>query len=241
APAIGTWLGEMAPRISPSVELSQFIAQAPPELQDKAAAQNGWLCMVTGAAFEDTPDAARLALQPLERAPITPLSRSFATQFNFEQLFDFSGALWPEGVRARVEATFSNRSPGEMMRAILPLLPSAPSPTTVFLFTIFCGPDVPARQKDMAQSMHAKVYGGPWTMWWDAKDDQVNSDWHQEMITTLRPFNLGYYVGETNTVERPATAIQAFTPDKWQRLCDLRNKYDPDRVFFDYFDGLAET
>ncbi|MGE0417860.1 MAG: FAD-binding oxidoreductase, partial [Acetobacteraceae bacterium] len=120
APAIGTWLGEMAPRISPSVELSQFIVQAPPELQDKAAAQNGWLCMVTGAAFEDTPDAATLALQPLERAPITPLSRSFATQFNFEQLFDFSGALWPEGVRARVEATFSNRSPGEMMRAILP-------------------------------------------------------------------------------------------------------------------------
>lgn len=238
APAIGTWLGHSAPKISRTVELSQFIVQAPPELKEKAAAHHGWICMVTGAAFEDTPEAARAALQPLEASPIPPLASTFATPLNFEQLFDASGALWPEGVRARVEATFSNRCPGEMMQAVLPLLPEAPSPTTVFLFTIFCGADVPAPQTDMALSMHSRVYGGPWTMWWDAADDEVNAAWHHHLITTLRPFNLGYYLGESNTVERPANAIQAFTPDKWQRLCDLRNKYDPHRVFFDYFDGL---
>ncbi len=239
APTVGTWLGETAPKISPSVELSQFIVQAPPELREKTAARKGWLCMVTGVAFEDTPEAAKAALQPLEEIPIEPLSSSFATPFNFEQLFDASGALWPEGVRSRVEATFSNRNPGEMIQAILPLLPKAPSPTTVFLFTIFCGPDVPAPQKDMAFSMHSRVYGGPWTMWRDAKDDQVNNDWHQELIKTLRPYNLGYYISESNTIERPANVVEAFTPEKWQRLCDLRDKYDPDRVFFDYFDGFG--
>lgn len=240
APVIGSWLGATAPKISPSVELSQFIVQAPPELKKKASAHNGWLCMVTGTAFEDTPESARAALQPLEASPIPPLTSTFATPFNFEQLFDASGALWPEGVRARVEATFSNHSPGDMMQAILHLLPQAPSTTTVFLFTIFCGPNVPAPQGNMALSMHAKVYGGPWTMWRDARDDQANGDWHRELITTLRPFNLGYYVGESNTVERPANAVQAFTPEKWQKLCDLRDKYDPDRVFFDYFDGFAK-
>lgn len=239
APAIGRWLGEAAPGIAPSVELSQFIVQAPAQLRDQAAAHHGWVCMVTATAFEDTPDAARIALQPLETPPIAPLARSFATPLDFEALFDASGALWPEGVRARVEATFSNESPGAMIEAVLPLLPKAPSPTTVFLFTIFCGPGVPAPQKDMALSMHASVYGGPWTMWWDAEDDQANSDWHRDLITTLRPFNLGYYLGESDTVERPANVVEAFTAEKWKKLCALRAKHDPEGVFFDYFQGFA--
>ena len=241
APAIGAWLGDTAPTIPPTVELSQFLLQAPPELRDVAAAQNGWLCMVTATVFEETPEAARAALHLLERSPIRPLSSSIAAPLDFEQLFDASGALWPEGLRSRVEATYSDHSPGDMMQAVLHLLPNAPSATTVFLFTIFCGPGVPAPPKDMALSMSSKVYGGPWTMWRDADDDQVNADWHQEMIATLRPYNIGYYIGETNTVERPASAVQAFSPTKWQKLCALRDKYDPDRVFFDYFDGLDDN
>jgi len=117
-----------------------------------------------------------------------------------------------EGLRSRVEATFSNSCPGEMMQTILPHLQKAPSPKTVFLFTIFCGPNVRARYKNMAHSMSGKVYGGPWTMCWDEKDDKVNSDWHHELITMLRPFNVGYYIGESNTIERPATAVEAYSP-----------------------------
>jgi FAD/FMN-containing dehydrogenase len=29
-------------------------------------------------------------------------------------------------------------------------------------------------------------------------------------------------------------------PENWKRLADLRDKYDPDGVFFGYFDGLSE-
>ena len=78
-------------------------------------------------------------------------------------------------------------------------------------------------------------------MWWDAADDKANADWHHELINMLRPYNVGYYIGESNMVERPATAVEAFAPENWQRLADLRDKYDPDGVFFNYFDGLSET
>ena len=239
AEAVGHWLGELAPKLSPSVELSQFVIKAPPELAGKTGGHNGWICMVTANAFEDTPEAARAALQPLEGGPVRPVSSSFATPLTFEQLFDASGALWPEGLRAKVEATFSNSSPGEMMKAVVEKLAKAPSPLTVFLFTIFCGPHAAAPKKGMALSMSAKVYGGPWTMWKEAKDDEANAAWHEDLIATLRPFNVGYYIGESNTVIRPANAVQAFLPDNWQRLADLRDKYDPDGVFFGYFDGLA--
>jgi len=238
--AVGTWLGEIAPEISPTVELSLFVIHAPEGHKESAAAHGGMIAMVTGGAFEDTPEAAQTALQPLEDCPIKPLSRSFAVRTDFEQLFDASGILWPEGVRARVEATFSNTNPGKIMKVISPLLQKTPSPTTVFLFTIFTGPNVPAPHSNTALSMSGKIYGGPWTMWWDASEDQVNADWHEELTSMLRPYNVGYYIGESNTVDRPATAVEAFAPENWERLADLREKYDPDGVFFGFFDGLAK-
>lgn len=237
--AVGTWLGFLAPKISPSVELSLFVVQAPPELQDAARAHGGWVGMVTAGAFEDTPEAAQAALQPFEECPIKALSRVVAVPLTFEQMFDGSGALWPEGVRARVETTFSNTNPGELIKLVREQLSHAPSKTTVFLYTIFCGPNVPAKHANTALSMSGRVYGGPWTMWWDAKDDQTNAEWHRKLIETLRPHNVGYYIGESNTVDRPATAVEAFAPANWQRLADLRAKYDPDGVFFGYFDGLS--
>ncbi len=240
AEAVGTWLGKTAASLSPSVELSLFLVEAPAELKEKAASDGGKICMVTGAAFADTPEEARLSLQPLEGCPVKCLSGSFATPLVFEQLFDASGALWPEGVRARVEATFSNSSPGEMVKAIRAHMTKSPSPTTVVLFTIFTGPNIPAPLPDAAYSMSAKVYGGPWTMWWDEAGDQANTEWHHECAALLRPFNTGYYIGESDTVVRPSNAVQAFKPENWQRLADLRDKHDPDGVFFGYFDGLAQ-
>jgi len=241
AGAVGTWLGERAAKLSPSIELSLFLLEAPPELKKKAASDGGKICMVTGAAFADTPEEAKASLQPLESCPIKCLSGSFATPLVFEQLFDASGVLWPEGVRARVEATFSDSSPGEMVKAIRAHMTKAPSPTTVVLFTIFTGPNVPHPLPNAAYSMSAKVYGGPWTMWWEERGDQRNTDWHQECATLLRPFNVGYYIGESDTVGRPSNAVGAFSAQNWHRLADLRDKHDPEGVFFGFFDGLSGT
>lgn len=236
---VGRWLGDLASSLSPALELSLFLIEAPAELKDQAAKHGNKVAMVTGGAFADTPEEAKAILQPLESGPVKPLSSAFATPLVFEELFDASGALWPEGVRARVETTFSNTNPGDLVKLIQSQIENTPSPTTVFLYTIFCGPNVPAKHTDTALSMSGKVYGGPWTMWWDAKDDQVNSEWHQKIIETLRPFNVGYYIGESDTVTRPATAVQAYAPENWQKLADLREKYDPDGLFFGYFDGFS--
>ncbi len=239
AEAVGRWLGELAPGLSPTVELSLFLLEAPAELKDRAAAHGGKICMVTGAAFADTPEEAMASLQPLEKGPVECLSGSFASPLVFEQLFDASGALWPEGVRARVEATFSNSSPGDMVKAIRDHMGNAPSPTTVVLFTIFAGPNCPAPLPNAAYSMSARVYGGPWTMWWDEADDLANTAWHLECAALLRPFNVGCYIGESDTVGRPSNAVQAFSVQNWQRLADLRDKYDPEGVFFGFFDGFS--
>jgi FAD/FMN-containing dehydrogenase len=241
AAAVGDWLGEMAGQLSPAVELSLFLLEAPAELKDTGASRGGPVCMVTGAAFADSPEEAKAILKPLENCPVKCLSGSFAAPLVFEQLFDASGALWPEGLRNRVEATFSNASPGELARAVAGHMKKSPSPITLVLFTIFTGPNVPAPQPDAVYSMSSRVYGGPWTMWKEAGDDAANTRWHNECAALLRPFNAGYYIGESDTVGRPSNAVQAFSPENWKRLADLRTKHDPEGLFFGYFDGLSNA
>jgi len=114
----------------------------------------------------------------------------------------------------------------------------SPSPTTVVFFAIFTGPNVPAPLPDAALSLSARVYGGPWTMWQDEADDAANTAWHQECVELLMPYIAGYYIGETDPVTVPAEARGAYSPANWNRLADLREKYDPDGVFFGYFDGF---
>jgi FAD/FMN-containing dehydrogenase len=242
AAAVAGWLGENAAKISPAVELSLFLLEAPANLKEKTAAQGGKLAMVTATAFTDSAEEAQTMLKPLEDCPFLDksLSRSFAAPLVFEKMFDLSGALWPEGLRNRVEATFSNTSPGKLVKAVAVHMTKCPSPITVILFVIFTGPNVPALHPDTAYSMSARVYGGPWTMWKDAADDAANSQWHDECTALLRPFNIGYYVGESDTVRRPSNAVESVLPENWKRLADLRDKYDPDGVFFGYFDGLSE-
>jgi hypothetical protein len=240
AAEVGGWLGENAAKISSAVELSLFLLEAPADLKERTAAQGGKVAMVTATAFTDSAEDAKTLLQPLEDCPFISrcLSRSFATPLVFEQLFDFSGALWPDGLRNRVEATFSNSSPNELVSAVASHFKKSPSPITLILFVIFTGPNVPAAHRDMAYSMTSRVYGGPWTMWKDASGDEANNRWHDECTALLRPFNIGYYVGESDTVGRPSNAVQSLSPENWKRLGELRDKYDPDGLFFGYFDGL---
>jgi FAD/FMN-containing dehydrogenase len=238
AAEVGAWLDGLAPQLSPAVELSLFLLEAPPDLKKPPGTK---IAMATGLAFADTPEDARALLQPLEAGPPTaqPLSTSFAKPLTFEEFFDGAGAMWPEGLRNRVEATYSDSPVADLARAAAAHMSDCPSPLTVVLFTIFTGAKAP--QGDRAYSMSSRVYGGPWTMWRDAADDAANTEWHDALTASLRPFNVGCYVGESDTVRRPSNAVQAFSPESWQRLADLRGRLDPDGVFFGFFDGFAQA
>ncbi len=140
------------------------------------------------------------------------------TPLDFEQLFDASGALFPEGVRSRVEATFRP----------LPRRGDGGHPAG-----LAAGPlgDLGVPDDDLLRAPcsgaatghgaldHLQDLWRPWTMWHDADADAVNAEWHRAVTAVLKPFNVGYYIGETNTVEQPEIVAQAFTPEKWRRGC----------------------
>jgi len=239
---IAEWLGKTASKLPAKVELSLFMLTAPPELADKCKDFGGKVAMVTATVFADSEEEAKNAITLLDGCPVIGqcLSKSVNEHVVFERLFDMSGALWPADRRNHVEAMFSNSNPKDLYLAVRDHFTHSPSPETLIMFAFFTGPNVPAPLlEDAAFSMSAHLYGGPWTMWKNASDDQVNSQWHKKCLELLKPFVHGHYVSESDTVSYPEHIKASYTAANFKRIEELRKKYDPRGVFFNYSDGLT--
>jgi FAD/FMN-containing dehydrogenase len=232
--AVAGWLGSVAPDLSERVELSLFLLTAPPDLGRASGPGRRKACMVSAAIFAHSEEEARAGLRSLEEGPVRDASISVSppAPSSFEELFDLSGALWPEQHRNAVDAMYYDSAPADLAGAVGEHFLSTPSETTVVLFTLFTGANVPAPLPDAAFSMSARIYGGPWTMWTDAADDGANVDWHERCVELLKPHAVGHYVGETNTVAHPEYARAAYSAESWGRLSELRERHDPDGLFF---------
>lgn len=237
---VAQWLESIAGKLPANIELSLFMLSAPPELAEKCKADAGKVCVVAATIFADSMEEAQSSLKALDDCPTIAkcLSKTIAKPHNFEALFDASGALWPADHRNNVDAVFSNSRLADVCNAVADHFLKTPSATTLIMFAIYTGPNIPAPLPDAAFSMSARYYGGPWTMWTKPEDDEANVRWHKRSVELLQPFVAGQYIGESDTVAYPQYVQESYTESKWIRLQELRKKYDPDGVFFNYFDGL---
>jgi hypothetical protein len=134
---------------------------------------------------------------------------------------------------------WSNSQPSDLLGALRDHFTKTPNPKTVILFALYPGwRDGVDTGEDLALSQAARVYGGPWTMWEDARDDAANIEWHRKCCEILKPFATGRYLGESDIVDDPSRAEEAFSPSHWRRLKQLAAKYDPDGLFHNFFGGL---
>jgi FAD/FMN-containing dehydrogenase len=240
--SIATWLDQLAPRLPSSVELSLFAVKAPPELAEKAHGGNGKVALVSAVMFADSAEKAASTLKLLDTYPALDqcLSRSVSKETNFTNLFDASGALWPGNLRCKVDALFFNKPLADLCAALKDHVAAAPSPATVFMFAVYTGKNrPPATPADAAFSVTGALYGGPWTMWNAAADDAANIAWHAKCLEMLKPHIAAHYVGETDIVGHPEFAKLSYKPAAWERLKNLRKKYDPEGLFFDFSGGLG--
>jgi len=72
----------------------------------------------------------------------------------------------------------------------------------------------------------------------NASDDVSNIEWHRRCCEILKPFATGRYLGESDIVDDRSRAEEAFSASNWQRLKQLKAKYDPEDLFHGFFGGL---
>lgn len=238
---IAKWLEPIARKLPPAVELSLFAVEAPPELQEQARSANGKVALVTGTMFADDKNEAAKVLALLDSCPLLSkcMKKSIAQPTTFPELFDASGALWPEHLRCKVDAMFFDVPPADLFQSTYEHFKRA-SKDTVLMYAVFTGPaGGPKTPADAAFSMTANLYGGPWTMWKNAGDDSENIKWHDECVKILLPKVKGHYISETDTVSHPEYIKKSYNKGVLERMAELRKKHDPDGVFFDYSSGLS--
>lgn len=233
-----TALGWMMPDF---VELSIFLIKAPPELKEKCKNNNGKACMISATAFAQTFEEGVAALGVLEKGKFLHkcLSKSINNTTSFENLADISGVTWPERHRNLCENQCSNVKPVDLFIALRDKIIDAPSLKSVIVFCLSTGQhNLLQPYADIALSMDANSYGGIWTIWEQPEQDAINYKWHKECTDILKKFTSSHYIGETDIVEDNSRVQKSYSPEKWKRLEEIREKYDPDRVFFGFFGGL---
>ncbi|MGW2252915.1 FAD-binding oxidoreductase [Kitasatospora sp. NPDC001660] len=222
------WAAEVAPELSPNVELSCCLKAADPDTTPGTS-----VVTVCATAFASSRQEADEFLGPLRTCPLAArsLSRRLNEPMTFSTLYDASAALWPEGYRYAADTLWSNADFPTLLDHLAGAVDTAPSGRSLVL-----APLLPAArpQQDMAFSVLGRSYAVPYAVWDDPRQDAANTDWLRQAMHTVEPLGTGHYIAEADLTAGSSRARRSFAPDDWQRLQHLRARYDPDRVFFSY-------
>jgi hypothetical protein len=118
----------------------------------------------------------------------------------------------------------------ELLRAVAPRAGHAPgAPSAIAVFSLGKGAALPRSER--AFSLSGTGMLGAYAFWPDSRDDDRNAGWVQRVMRVADTHAAGYYVGETDLLASPDRARRCFSRASWQRLVDLRRRFDPDDVF----------
>jgi FAD/FMN-containing dehydrogenase len=84
---------------------------------------------------------------------------------------------------------------------------------------------------DMALSLQADIYFAAYVVWEDETDDEKCRAWLAAQMRHMEPITEGLFLADSDLATRPAKFLSAA---HWERLEQLRARYDPDRLFHSY-------
>ncbi len=88
-------------------------------------------------------------------------------------------------------------------------------------------------KQDSCFSWVADCFVGCYAIWDDEANDDKNYSWLSGTLPLMDPFAVGHYPNEVEPRHKDRYQ-KCHSPENWQRLGELREKYDPDSVFHHY-------
>jgi FAD/FMN-containing dehydrogenase len=231
APEIADRVEAVAAELPAHVEVLMFLAAAPPEFAGRCGA-TGKALFLSATAFVDTEAAARAGLAALTALSANSdcVTRDEFRPTPFEALFDSVDRAFTRD-RYAADTAWSNAPMSQLIAALSEHVEAAPSAQSTILCEVKSKPlEVP----DAAWSMHGRSYVAAYALWRDRQDDDANVRWLREAMQAIEPLAIGRFVSETDLTADPARAPGSFAPANWERLLELRRRYDPDGVFHDF-------
>ena len=223
-----TWAHEVLPTLDCRVEPVIVGTRIPPP--DIDVGGGPMLIMHTTGMF-DTSEEARRLMAPLETCPVLDraLLRIFAEPTSFDDENPIMDAQNPPGMRYSADCAWTDAPASELVPILGDIYRSLPTPES---FVIWYGWAPTRPLPDMAFSMEGNVYIAAYTIWEHEHDDQAMQNWVTSGFRSLEPVSKGSYLGDADLTRRSSK----FMADaNFARLQELREVYDPERRFFDFY------
>jgi FAD/FMN-containing dehydrogenase len=237
---VAAWVARLADGLDRRLELSLAFASAPASLAALGIEAGRPIVVVTAVAFADSREECDALLAPLEdgigrRGFLESETRRETPQ---QALYELTGARLPAGRQFAADCLWSDEEPLAVFEALGAALLAAPSVSSWMLVNVASAQPPLVSPAPSAFSVSGKLYVSIYAVWDDGSAAARNLAWLRETMRGLESLAAGSYVGEADLVARPSSAAQSFSPAAWRRLNDLKDRYDPERLFC-WYPGLA--
>ena len=140
-------------------------------------------------------------------------------------------AGFPPGARSYWKSAFFKELSAEAVDTLIDCFRGTPSTMTAIVIEHFHGAATRVAATDTAFPHREPGYNlALATQWLDPADDEANMEWARETFAAVSPFTADTaYVNYLNADEGDRVR-SAYGPN-WERLVDLKRRYDPDNVF----------
>lgn len=88
---------------------------------------------------------------------------------------------------------------------------------------------------DAAFSVKEKAYIGYGTAWDNKADDASHLSWLRKSSTQMETLAGGYYINDVDVNSNAKKVHGCFSKQAWERILAVRQKYDPENTFYNYF------
>ncbi|KAF4305776.1 FAD linked oxidase [Botryosphaeria dothidea] len=182
--------------------------------------------------FKNDPEEARKALQLAQDShPAGTVHEWFNRETSLQDQYKDQGAANPEGHRYRVDNAYISND-ADVAAVLEEAFTTLPTKKTFSLWYSM-SPGTRRPLKDMALSMQTDHYFATYSIYEDAKDDEMASEWVKKIMGGVEKHSEGAYLGDSDFQVRRTR----FWGDKQgAKLMKLRRKWDPEGRICGYLD-----
>lgn len=230
-------MDEVGPEIGKDIEMLTVVMPNPqnPDAEKKKEGEGFDLVTVLSiSAFVNSKEEAGQKLDPVRNHP--QMQKAVFKQLDrhstMEHLYQDNEGPFPQR-RSRADNIFTNRvvDATRVLNSHMPKAPTAGN-TPVILYM----GDLEMSPEDACYSATGRFYLAAYAQWDNAEDDIANQHWLKNLYDEMRPLASGHYINEYDRETRGAETDRCFKQKDWERLKELRQKYDPKGVYHNFLE-----
>lgn len=203
--------------------------------ENKPYTERQLVCTVGFFAFADTEEDACRVMQPVTDSSIAEMSivKKENIPLTYDDLYVPPATDYSSPNRSAVQNIWTDELAKGMHLLVDKMINDPPSSPRSFILSAF-GFNPTKHDPGICVRTDASDYLSWYMIAEQEEHIAANYKWMKESLELVDPITKGRYINEIDPLQYPQHVQDCFSKQAWQRLKELRHKYDPNKVFHTY-------